>query len=498
MKFRAPASAAAFLLVAIAAGAQNQPAPQPNAAGGRVFRTEARSVVLDVVVTDANGAPVTGLKQSDFFLKEDGKAQTINFFRAPAPAGPGETSSGRSVILLDALNSKFEDFGFAVGSVRKFLGGQPQLPEPTAVMLLTRHGTQIIGGFTTDGAQLLAAMKKRDRDLVIDLQGGGMPLGDVLNLTLGAMAQLGRSNMDSGHHLSVLWVSPGIQSQYLEASQYTNLADFVAALHKLSGELLVARTTLNAVDPQGVGEGRITPTTVFTDQGGSLDLAVLANNVQGGTANLALGTLTSQTGGAFLFNRNNVNEEIKRVLTEAASSYAVAYSPSNPNFNGKFRRVQLQVGNGAYTVRTRPGYFAQENPRPSNEDATYEISHAARSDVAYTGLTVEVAAAPVAADKLPLQVQVRMKDLQWQAADDGAMHARIALLAVAFDSKGKALVAVRRTMSAKLPVAGFNAGSDKNWTIPVAVPYDKADVTARVVVNDPESGRIGSAQVAVR
>lgn len=44
-----------------------------------VYRTNARDVVVDVVVTKGNGDPVHGLTKQDFEVKEDGKLQTIDF-----------------------------------------------------------------------------------------------------------------------------------------------------------------------------------------------------------------------------------------------------------------------------------------------------------------------------------------------------------------------------------------------------------------------------------
>jgi hypothetical protein len=41
------------------------------------LRKEVRLVVVDAVVLDKKGAPVTGLKAGDFVLKEDGVAQTL-------------------------------------------------------------------------------------------------------------------------------------------------------------------------------------------------------------------------------------------------------------------------------------------------------------------------------------------------------------------------------------------------------------------------------------
>lgn len=52
------------------------------------LHTDARLVVLDVVVTDTKGHPVRGLKAGDFKLLEDGQPQTVKSFEEHAPVDP--------------------------------------------------------------------------------------------------------------------------------------------------------------------------------------------------------------------------------------------------------------------------------------------------------------------------------------------------------------------------------------------------------------------------
>jgi len=44
------------------------------------FKANVHVVVIDVVVTDSNGEPVTGLQQSDFQISEEGQPQTMASF----------------------------------------------------------------------------------------------------------------------------------------------------------------------------------------------------------------------------------------------------------------------------------------------------------------------------------------------------------------------------------------------------------------------------------
>ena len=48
------------------------------------------------------------------------------------------------------------------------------------------------------------------------------------------------------------------------------------------------------------------------------------------------------------------------VAAELGTIYSVAYAPSNPSFDGKFRRIKVKVNKPDDAVaRTRYGYFAK-------------------------------------------------------------------------------------------------------------------------------------------
>ena len=66
------------------------------------IRVSTRLVLVDAVVTDKKGQPVTGLKPEDFVIEENGKKQKIAAFstpqeaaNAPAPTLPPDIYSNR-------------------------------------------------------------------------------------------------------------------------------------------------------------------------------------------------------------------------------------------------------------------------------------------------------------------------------------------------------------------------------------------------------------------
>jgi VWFA-related protein len=136
-----------------------------------VVKVDARTVVVDVVVTDKNGKPVQGLHKSDFQLAEDGHGQKSVSFEehtgmrsAPVdlPALPPniflnvprvKPADAVTVLLLDSLNTPFADQNNVRTQILKYL----KKPQPGMRMAIFGLGARLhlIQGFS-DNPELLA------------------------------------------------------------------------------------------------------------------------------------------------------------------------------------------------------------------------------------------------------------------------------------------------------------------------------------------------------
>jgi VWFA-related protein len=81
--------------------------PNEQEASTVTMKSEVRHVIVDVVVTDAKGDPVTGLTQKDFKVFENGKVQRIlSFDGAPALAESNRAAPHRMPIESVAATSQ--------------------------------------------------------------------------------------------------------------------------------------------------------------------------------------------------------------------------------------------------------------------------------------------------------------------------------------------------------------------------------------------------------
>jgi VWFA-related protein len=164
------------LALTIGAAAQSQ-APAPS---DLVLRATTRMVLLDAVVTDRAGRPVTDLTKSDFTIIEDGKPQTIGTFSAsiPPPLQQNvglppivplhvttnrpdviEASDRIAVLLLDGLNTAPENQVYLKQQMLKFLAEHFDPTRKLAVVALSGRLT-VLQDFTSDPTLLKAALQQ--------------------------------------------------------------------------------------------------------------------------------------------------------------------------------------------------------------------------------------------------------------------------------------------------------------------------------------------------
>lgn len=147
------------------------------------LRVSSRAVVVDVVVTDTSGKPVTGLSRDAFTITEQGKPQTISFFEENAPALPARPIQmpqmppdvftnfspfapppAVTVLLLDSLNTHMENQGTVHQQALQFL--KSTKPGQRMAIFTMGLGLHFIQGFNDDPSALIAALNNKKNNEV--------------------------------------------------------------------------------------------------------------------------------------------------------------------------------------------------------------------------------------------------------------------------------------------------------------------------------------------
>ncbi len=446
------------LLCAAALVFAQSPAPREPASAAPPIRTGTRLVLVDVVVRNGDG-PVTGLAPDDFTVLDEGKPQEIFSFDVtaardakPAALPPGAVSNrggataaypaNATVILLDRLNTAWQDQTFAKRKVLKFLRSM-EPGTPIALYSLGRQLT-VVQELTADPERLVRAANRLDEDG--NLRDGLVALDAKPNDPDGALAPsilrdsvqeienveeqirvaaTARALRTIARHLeglpgrkSLIWVSSAFELFLTHAPQaagskvemQTDRTSFAKTIEGVTRLLNDANVAVYPVDARGL-----------MGMGGTVDLSVsgkgpritpltetfLINSSQAphfDTMNL----VASLTGGKSFYNNNAVDDGVRRAMEDGEVTYTLGFSPPAASLDGEFHALKVNVARRGIDVRYRRGYYATLTPGPGAQTTLAELAGA---PLDATGIGLEASAEPVpdrpGTYKVRLSVNVR-------------------------------------------------------------------------------------------
>ncbi len=301
---------AGFCACVAAAFAQSDPhaaLPQDTTA----FRADTTLVLVPVSVTDPSNRYVLGLEKQDFHLSEDGVPQTITHFSSEeAPLSIG--------LLVDTSGSMGVKLETSRRAVIEFLKTLNTADEAFLVEFSDR--AELAVGLTRNAVEI-------ENKLTSVTSGGLTALLDAVHTGLQEMK--GAKNPRK----ALLIISDGGDNN----SRFT-----AAQIEDLVREADVQIFAMGVFEP------------VLSFGGSSAEMS----------GPKLLSEIAEQTGGRALAasNLRDLPGIAERIGIELRNQYVLAYSPSNKNRDGKYRKVQVKLDQPkalpALKARWRLGYYA--------------------------------------------------------------------------------------------------------------------------------------------
>lgn len=331
----------AFLLVSFPAPAQTAP---PVAR-----KLSPNAIHLDVVVTGQSGAPVAGLSQSAFTLLDNGVPQKITAFQPMT----GDACPVEVTIVIDTVNPNYSTVAFERQQMDKFFqadGGK--LPYLTTLAIFSDNGTQIMRGFTQDGAALSRVLSQQVFSLrAVGRSAGIDGAGERLDWSLRLLRQLIAAEGRLPGRKIVLWMSPGwpfLSGPDVDLSAREERGLF-SEIEYFSTELRRSRMTLYAIDPRGTSGLSANYYLNFLGPVRKL------NQVQFG--NLSLQALAVHSGGLALCCNNNIVALMRKAVRDVSYFYEISYTPpaGEPD---EYHSIRVKLSRPDLTARTTVGYYA--------------------------------------------------------------------------------------------------------------------------------------------
>ena len=486
-----------------------------QAAAPQTLKVTTRIVVLDVVVTDKKGNPVhRDLTRDDFTVLENKQPQEIRSFEMPRehrmPSGDTAIVNSAAdlkkigdapvtILVLDELNSRFEDMSFARQMMVKYLQAQPAvLREPTALMVAANNRFQQMHDYTQSRDELIEVVKKHVPAYPWRMENSGKAgPGAVERMAqvMAALQQIGQASTGTPGRKNLIWVGNGFPSANLVGLEQHEADVIEAAMRRCTARLLAARITMYSINPTANSTSMVevdTPDDLNTslDENGS-------DPFEGGTVSFA--NFAPSTGGVAFTGRNDLNNVIAEGVAKGQDYYTLSYSPTNTSDDAaKFRKIRIVMKDPNLRATTRDGYYpetaADLNPvldktmSPSQVAANLklDLSAALTTTISYNGLSV-MAAKTVGDTYL---IQVAENGLGWSdPGPDGLQHSEATVAAGWYDSKGKLLGHVIREETSPRR----NSGDGATFMLPVPLP--SGTVRIRFVVRDAFSGHMGTIDV---
>ncbi len=302
------------------------------------LKVQTQIVVLDIVVTDKKGNPVTNLTREDFTILENKLPRPIRSFDPPSahqiPSGTIVSSSADlpkigdapvTILVLDELNTRFEDMSYARNSMVKYLQSQPTtLRQPTQLLLATNTRFLQLHDYTQNRDDLISQVQHHIPEYPNKMMNGpgGPAAVERMAQSLASLEQIAQAASGTPGRKNVIWVGNGFPSANLQSLDERTAATIEQAVQRCTDMLLAARVTMYTINPTAN-----TTTTIDVQTPDDLAMAENENGGQPYAGSLQFATLAPLTGGRAFLSRNDINNEIAEGIDAGSSYYTLSYSP---------------------------------------------------------------------------------------------------------------------------------------------------------------------------
>jgi VWFA-related protein len=509
---------------------------QTQSGSGFSLKKNVEIVLVNVVVRDKQGNIVRGLKQDDFTVMEDGKQQTLASFdfeqtdtEALPPlenqptimgvmkSGPAKTAEqpeekfdfhGRRVMVLffDLSSMQPEEIERAANAGINFVEKQMTAADLVAVVSLGSSVT-VNQDFTSDREALrkaIAALNPAagqgfeagstgDTEGSADNSNGFTADDTEYNIfntdrRLEAIQSIADSLSDIQQKKSLIYFSGGMSKTGVENQ---------AALRNAINRAIRANVALYTMDLRGLqaivpgGEAQSASVRGTSAYSGASMRSAMDSNFD---SQETLSTLAADTGGKAFLDSNDFNQVFKQVQKDTSAYYMLAYHSTNPERDGRYRKIVVKTKIPNVKLEYRSGYYAPRDWRHSrDEDREQQLMDELASDIPSTDLDVYLSAAYFRLSDnrfyVPVSLVVRGSQIPFTTSGDKD-KATLDVVGLVQDEYKRPAGNVRDTV--KLAVEGAKEVRRKNVQYETGFYLPPGKYHLKFVLRENEKGSIGS------
>jgi VWFA-related protein len=501
---------------------------------GFVLKAESDLVLTNVVVRDSKtGEVVRGLKQSDFTILENGKAQQISSFdfesvdmarplneatisglaastvgkgAAVGAARPEDLRNHRLIVFFfDLTSMQPEDLDRSVTAAKDFLTKKLQPADLVALVSLDTE-LKVDQDFTTNKDLLIGKIgmyngtegnafaqgANANSNQVEDASGytpDETEYNDVnTDRELYALRAVSKSLEKINQKKSLLYFSGGLTRDGIE-NQASLRAAINAAVRANLSIYSVDTRGLQAISPVGdASTGSLRGTGAFNG-------AAIQNNFNANFASQeTLTTLSADTGGKAFLDSNDFAPAFAQVQKDSSAYYVIGFHPSNPARDGRYRKLQVRVNRPGVKLEYRPGYYAPADFKHSGkEDRERDLEEQLASDLPATDVSLYLDAFYFRLDEnrfyVPVSLIIPGSQIPFVKGGDRD-KATLDVIGEVIDEAKRPIGHARETV--KLAVNGDQQARQKNIQYSTSFNLPAGKYHLKFVVRENQTGSMGS------
>jgi len=477
MTVRAPRALALALAAILGAGLSAQQRPP-------VFRSTTDYVVLDVVVTDADDRPVTGLTAADFEIRQGRRVQTIaEFTYVSVPMG------GRSIDLVAPAGAPSDVFTNAhpAPDARAFLFVLHRL-DSGDLTRIKRIMTEFLGALAPSDRVAIVFPERSDlsQDFTLD----STRLVQAVNNLKGALGfdfGTGRTGINYIVYFRNLLRSLAGARENRRALVYVGNAwpcrPEAPECATLLRDFARANIPIYTLDPRGLMAPELGLAAALEQQTPEnrrgLDRAIQAQKD-------SLREAAHNTNGRAYVNNWDVVRAARELVADNGNYYLLGFYPSPYEADGRFHAVDVAVRRPGARVRARSGYTSK-TPAPVLEAST-RAWHSLQDGLPSGDLSLHAFAAPLAGGETGANAVLTL-DVAYPASNDGRRREDddLQIAWIAIDPDARVRASNRRSIQLPLegrPPEAFTLSIHDLIGLPAGRSTLRVGVTSRVLGRD--------------
>jgi VWFA-related protein len=505
-----------------------------------------REIIVDVMVTDANGQPVRGLKQSDFTIEENGKPQPIRSFRefgseipeaepAPLKLPVGVYTNSQStpatgpvnILLFDALHcaplEAVPSGSVEIGNaLRGAAGYVTTMPEGTkvAIFWLSESGLHMLQGFTSDRDSLLRAVHTNRIDIGSSLNGQPMDRHTLDWNTVDAMNQIAAYVAGIKGRKNLLWITPGMPLNLMRDGGY-GWGGSQMPTQSGGGS---SRGGVFGNDVAGPDMGLVHRLMDVYERFTAEQIAVSPVDPRGvlfhmGMTQLKAEQVAEDSGGEAFYNNNDLKAEIAKAIDHGSQFYTLSYIPPKLKEDSRYHHIKVAVDRPGLHLVYRQGYNAERVPTldaPAPGPALMKASMEGHTPVA-TQILFQVGVWPGspcnAAAGSQAQTPAKSKpgkavcyeirygfpasEIAFTEDQDGMLHGSLEFDVVAYDILGKRVSLLTQTVTMPLSLEEYDEFAAKPFQFTQQIDLPPGQIALHIGILDKVTSKVGTLEVPV-